>query len=240
MNATIVRLAVRSLFGQHRGWVLILLPVLLIGLCVAVRVLTGGDAASSFEAIVVTFGLGLVLPLVALLVTTGVLGPEIEDGSIVYLLSKPISRYVVAASKLAVAVATTVVLASGGILVAGFVLDPGEAGRALAVATGSAVAGAAYCALFVMLSSMTRHAMVAGLLYVLVLEGLLASWLTGLRYVSVSAFGRRIAEGFDDTLSLLAGNLPLTYAWLAAAVVLVAGCYVAGQWLTRFQLRGDD
>lgn len=239
MNATIARLAVRSLFGQRRGWVLVALPVLLIGLCVGVRVLTGDAAADSFEPIIVAFGLGLALPLVALLVTTGVLGPEIDDGSIVYLLSKPVSRYAVALSKLVVAVVTTVLLGAGGLLVAGLVLDPGDVGRSLSVAAGSAVAGAAYCALFVMLSAITRHGMVAGLLYALVVEGLLASWLSGLRYVSVSAFGRRIAEGLDDSLSLLAGNLPLTYAWVASAVVLVAGCYVAGERLTRFQLRGE-
>lgn len=241
MNPTIARLALQSLFGQKRWWVLVALPLLLIGLCLLVQVLAGGAAAaSSFAAVIVVFGLGLVLPLVSLLVTTGVLGPEIDDGSIVYLLSKPISRYGIALSKLLVAVAVTVGLGAGSLLVSGFILDPSEADRAVAVGVGAAVAGAAYCAAFVMLSALSRHGMVAGLIYVLVFEGLLASWLSGLRYVSVSAFGRRIAEGMDDSLNLVAGNLPLGYAWLASAVVIVAGCYVAGRRLSRFQLRGDE
>lgn len=241
MNPTIVRLAVQSLFGQKRWWVLVALPLLLITLCALVQILTTGDAAAtSFEPVIVVFGLGLVLPLVALLVTTGVLGPEIDDGSIVYLLSKPVSRFVVAVSKLAVAVAVTLVLGAGSLCVAGLILDPSEPGQALAVGVGSAVAGTAYCSAFVMLSAITRHGMVAGLIYVLVFEGLLASWLSGLRYVSVSAFGRRIAEGVDETLNLIAGNLPLGYAWIASLVVIVAGGYVAGRRLSRFQLRGEE
>jgi ABC-2 type transport system permease protein len=119
------------------------------------------------------------------------------------------------------------------------VLAP-EPGQAVAVGVGAAVAGTAYCAAFVMLSAINRHGMVTGLIYALVFEGLLASWLTGLRYLSVSAFGRRIAEGLDDSLSLVAGNLPLTFAWLASLVVTVAGAYVAGLRLSRFQLKGDE
>lgn len=240
MNPTIARLAFQSLFGQKRWWVLIALPVLLIGLSVLVQMLSRGSSASTFEPVAVVFGLGLVLPLVSLLVTTGVLGPEIDDGSIVYLLSKPISRFSVALSKLLVAAAVTLVLGAGSLLISGLILEPSEPGQALAVGVGAAVAGTAYCAAFVMLSAIGRHGMVTGLIYVLVFEGLLASWLSGLRYVSISAFGRRIAEGLDDSLNLVAGNLPLAYVWIASAVVIVAGCYVAGLRLSRFQLRGDE
>ena len=238
MNSTIARLAFQSLVGQKRWWVLVALPLLLILLSVLVQALTD-EAGSAFEAIIVVFGLGLVLPLVALLVTTGVLGPEIDDGSIVYLLSKPISRHVIALSKLAVAVGVTIVLGAGSLLVSGLVLAS-DTGQALAVGVGAAVAGAAYCSAFVMLSAINRHGMVTGLIYALVFEGLLASWLSGLRYLSVSAFGRRIAEGLDGSLSLVAGNLPLVYAWLASLVVIVAGAYVAGLRLSRFQLKGDE
>ena len=239
MNATIARLALQSLFGQKRWWALLSLPLLLIGLALLVRLLTRGDVGGAFEVIVVGVGI-TAATLVALLATTGVLGPEIDDGSIIYLLAKPISRYSVVFSKLLVAVGVTVVLGAGSLLVAGLILEPTELHQALAVAAGMAVAGAAYCSIFMVFSAINRHAMVSGLIYVLVFEGLLASWLSGLRYLSVSAWGRRIAEGIDGSLSLAAGNLPLAYAWLASAVVIVVGCFVAGRRLTRFQLRGEE
>ena len=43
------------------------------------------------------------VPLVALLATTGLLAPEIDDGSVAYLLAKPISRHTIVLSKLLVA-----------------------------------------------------------------------------------------------------------------------------------------
>ena len=52
-------------------------------------------------------------PLVAILAASSVLGPEVDDGSIVYLLSKPVSRHGVALSKWVVAVAAT--LAAGAL-----------------------------------------------------------------------------------------------------------------------------
>ncbi len=237
MNTTIARLSLQSLLGQRRGLVVVVLPVVLLLLAAAIKALGGEDFA--FEPVVVVFGMGLVLPLVALLVTNGVLGPEIDDGSIVYLLSKPISRYVVAISKLVVAVAVTVVVGAGSLLVAGLILSPGEPGQALACFVGGAVAGAAYCSVFVMLSAINRHGMVGGLIYVLGFEALLANLLVALRNLSVGAFGRRIAEGLDSSLQL-PDEMSLVYAWLASVVVIVAGGWVAGQRLRAFQLRGDE
>lgn len=237
MNGTIARLSLRSLFGQKRGLVVIGLPVLLVLLAGLVQLLTDGSEA--VVPIAVVFGMGLVLPLVALLVTNGVLGPEIDDGSIVYLLAKPVSRLVVAVSKLAVAVGVTVVVGAGALLVAGLILDPGRPTRALAVAVGAAVAGAAYCAVFVVLSAVNRHGMVGGLLYVLAFEGLLATALSGLRYLSVGAFGRRITAAIDDSLDL-ATDIGMGYAVGASLIVVAAGAYLAGQRLRSFQLRGDE
>lgn len=237
MNKTIARLSLQSLFGQRRGIIVLILPVVLVLLAVLVAVLTKG--AAGFEPVVIVFGMALVLPLVALLVTNGVIGPEIEDGSIVYLLSKPISRHVVAISKLVVAVAATVVAGGGALLVSGLILDPGNFSRTLAVSVGGAVAGAAYCAVFVMLSAINKHGMVGGLLYVFAFEGLLANVMSGLQYLSVGAFGRRIAEGLDSSLPL-SDHPNLVYAWVASAVVIAAGAWVAGQRLRSFQLRGDE
>ena len=43
MNATIIRLGLRSVFGRRRGILLFVLPLVLIGLAVLVRVLVGAD-----------------------------------------------------------------------------------------------------------------------------------------------------------------------------------------------------
>src|SRR6478672_7313127 len=96
MNRTLLRLSTQALFGRRRGIVLLLLAGALLALAVLVSLLT--DDEVGVEA-VVGLGFTVVLPLVALLAATAVLGPEIDDGSVVYLLAKPVSRHVIAVSK---------------------------------------------------------------------------------------------------------------------------------------------
>ena len=159
-------------------------------LAVLVRLLTDGEVG--VEA-VVGLGFTLALPLVALLAATAVLGPEIDDGSIVYLLSKPVSRHVIAVSKFAAAWGATMVLGALPVGLAALVLDPSKPGQALALGVGAAVSGTVYAALFLALAALTRHAVVVGLLFVLVWEGVLGSIFAGVRWLSVGAWGREVA-----------------------------------------------
>ncbi len=77
--------------------------VVLFALAVLVRVVAGEDS-SAITAVLYGVGLVLTVPLVALVAGTGVLAPEIDDGSVVYLLAKPVRRSTIVYSKLAVAV----------------------------------------------------------------------------------------------------------------------------------------
>lgn len=235
MNATISRLALRGLVGQRRGWALAALPIVLVLLAVAVRMLTG--EAISARGVLVEVGLAVVVPLVALLAANGVLGPEVDDGSVVYLLSTPVSRYVVAASKWATAAGVSVVLGAGGLAVAAWV--GGVSGRwILASAVAGAVGAVLYTALFTAMSAATRHGMIAGLVYILLIERGLGSLLSGLRYVSVQSFTQRITEPVADIDMPV--DMGLGYAVVAAVIVLAAGVVFAGWRLQRFQLRGDE
>lgn len=236
MNLTIARLALRALVGQRRGLVLLALPLLLVALAGALRALTGQSIDPGL--VLVQVGLALVVPILSLLAANGVLGPEIDDGSVVYLLATPVSRYVVGLSKFVVAAGVAVSLSVLGLVGAG--LAGGVEGRWLlgAGVTGG-VAALLYTGVFTALSAATRHGMIAGLLYALVLEALLGRFLSGVRYVSISAISQRMGEAVAD-VDLPVGELSLGYAVTAALVVLVVGPLVAGWRLRRFQLRGDE
>ena len=236
MNPTIMRLGLRALVGGWRGIVLLALPVLLVLLAGVLRWVTGEPVSAS--VVLVEVGLALVVPLVALLAANGVLGPEIDDGSVVYLLATPVSRYVVAASKYAVAAALAGLLGFGGM--AGAALAGDVSDRWLLVALVAGGGGALlYCALFTALAAATRHGMIAGLIYLLVVEQLLGRFLSGFRYVSVRAVAERLGEVAAD-VELPVEDLSLTYAVIASVVLLVVGIALAGWRLQRFQLRGDE
>lgn len=236
MNTTIARLALRALVGQKRGLVLIALPLLLVVLAGVLRALTGEPVSAT--VVIVEVGLALVVPLVALLAANGVLGPEIDDGSVVYLLATPVSRYAVAASKFVVAAAVAVVLSVAGLVGATLAGGLSERWLLVSLVTGG-IAALLYTALFTALSAATRHGMIAGLIYALVLESLLGRFLSGLRYVSVNAIAQRLGEAAAD-VDLPVADMSLGYAVVASVVLLGAGAVLAGWRLQRFQLRGDE
>ncbi len=235
MNRTIVRLSVQAVGGRRRGLVLVLIPAALLLLAVVVRLLTDGDAGVD-----PTVGLGftLALPLVALLASTAVLGPEVDDGSIVYLLAKPVSRHVVAVSKFEAAWVTTMLLGALPLVVVGLVLDSSEPRRAVALGVGAAVAGTVYTALFLGLAALTRHAVVVGLLYTLLWEGVLGSIFVGVRWLSVGAWGRGVAAEVSPLVE--DAGTGIAYAVAAALVVTVASVWFTGERLRSFTLRGDE
>ncbi|MGL5930310.1 MAG: ABC transporter permease subunit, partial [Dermatophilaceae bacterium] len=172
MSRVILRLSVLAIVGRRRGLVLLLIPASLVVVSVMVRALADQDVG--IDA-VIGLGFTLALPLVALLAATAVLGPEVDDGSIVYLLAKPVSRHVIAVSKFAGAWTATMALGAVPMVVVGFVLDPSDPRRAVALGIGAAAAGTAYTALFLALAAITRHAVVVGLLVALVWEGALGA-----------------------------------------------------------------
>ncbi|WP_395658222.1 ABC transporter permease [Nocardioides sp.] len=237
VSRTIVRLGVRSIFGRWRGVLLFVLPLILLGLSVLARALVGQDDEGARHTL---YGLGLVVvvPLVALLATSGLLAPEIDDGSISYLLAKPVPRSTIVVSKLVVAVACVLAFGTLPLLVAGLVVRTSEPSLAIGFALGSALGGAAYCALFALLSVLTRHAVVIGLVYLLVWEGLLGGLLDGVRWLSVTRWSAEVVDRVAGT-SLVSG-LPLTYALVAGLVAIVGGTWLTGHRLRSFNLTGDE
>lgn len=235
MNPTILRLSTQALFGRRRGVLLLLIPALLVVLAVVVRLVAG--AGSGYDA-VIGLGFTLALPIVALLAASAVLGPEIDDGSIVYLLAKPVSRHAVAQSKYAAAWVATMSLGAVPLLVCGLVLDAGDARRALAWTLGAAVAGTAYTALFLGLAALTRHAVVIGLVFALLWEGLLGQVLAGVKWVAIGPWGEAVAAAVSPRVD--GSGIGAGYALVAAAVVTAATLWFAGDRLRSFTLRGDE
>ncbi len=236
MNPTIIWLSAQALFGRRRFLLLLILPLALIALSVTVRMLAGIDVG--YDEIVVGLGLGIALPLVALLATSSVLGPEIDDGSIVYLLAKPVSRRVVATSKFVVAFGATVTFGAVPLGAIGVISAPARTSETFAWLAAGLLASAAYTGLFLALSALTRHAVVAGLLFVFFWEGLLGNLLVGIRWVSVGAWSRQIAATIEDTIDLPVG-VGTTYAVIAGLVVALGGVWFTGQRLRSFSMRGE-
>jgi ABC-2 type transport system permease protein len=236
ISPTIVRLGVLSIFGRRRGIILFALPVVLIGLSVLVRVLIGADDEAAVDTLG-GFGLSVIVPLVALLATSGLFATEIDDGSISYLLAKPISRYSIVVSKLVVAASCVLAFAVIPVLVAGLILISDEPALGIGFALGALVSGVTYCAVFAFLSVVNRHAVVIGLIYMLIWEGLLGGLLAGVRWLSVTRWAQALIEQVADVELV---KLSPGYAGIAAVAVIGCGVWLTGRRLRGFNLTGDE
>jgi ABC-2 type transport system permease protein len=240
MIAALVSITLRALLNRRRTLLLALLGLLLVGVTALYRL---GDPSSA-ESVNVTrrlladFGIGVLLPLVAVIVGTAALGSEIDDGTIVYLLAKPVARWRVVLVKLLVAWLVTVLLVTPAIAVAGMV-GHGDARMALAFAAASVVGGLEYVALFVALSLVTSRALIVGLAYVVVWEGVVAGLFTATRTISVRQHALAVAEALGGDATKDVAELGLAFALAVATVVTLLAVALAIRRLEEVELRGE-
>jgi ABC-2 type transport system permease protein len=241
VNRTIASLTLRTLLGRRRAWLLVVLPAALLLMSLLLR-LTVGEEDRTDAAVVVlgAFAIATVVPLLALIAGTGALGGEIDDGSIVYLLSKPLNRHVIVTTKLAVSAAVVTLFGALPVLLSGLVLVRGADRLAVAYGVGAFVAGVAYCAVFLLLSVLTRNAVVIGLVYALVWEAGVGNVLPGAQALSIQQWSLAVTRaivGADraDALEMTAAVRPQV-AVVALVVVLVGATYLAGRRLRSLRL----
>jgi len=242
MNATIARLTWRSLLGRRRAVLLMLLPAILLILAVMFRVFQGADADNAAFLLGI-FGVPFLIPLLGLIAGTGSIGPEIDDGSIVYVLAKPLSRYKIVVTKLVVAIVVMIAFGVLPILAAGYVLANGTSKVAIGYAAGSFAAGITYCALFLLLAVMTRNAVVTGLLYVLVWESAVGTFVPGAHALSIQQWGMAITEkiiGAPAEDLRATSPVGLTTAVVLLIVLFVGTTAYAGYRLRSIRLTSDE
>jgi ABC-2 type transport system permease protein len=235
----ITGVTLRGLLGRRRT----LLMLLLVGLPVLVALLLriGGNTIAPDE-ILDPMVIRTILPLVALVFGTAALGSELEDGTAVYLIVKPIPRWRIIGAKMLVAAGLTVALilptaVATGILAAG--VGPGSLSTTFAHALAASVGGAAYACAFVALSAFTGRALIIGLAYTLIWEGVLAGLLEGTRFLSIRQATLGIAAGLDEPPF---GQTPLDFPLSVAIIaVVIVGAFILGSLrLARFEIRGGD
>jgi ABC-2 type transport system permease protein len=223
MNREIFALTMREFFGQRRSLIILLLAVIPVVLAVIFQ-LGEGDDPQDFTANFLLDGIVIarILPLACLIFGTAALGSEIEDGTIVYILAKPIPRRTIVVTKIAAsallsgAMIVTATIVAGAIGIQG---APGE-GLVFGFAIAAAVGAVAYSALFVLLSIATSRALLVGLGYVLIWEGLVSGLFDATAYLSIRHYllgiADTIATADPDLLDAQLGSEAIILALLAA------------------------
>ncbi|RDG38113.1 ABC transporter permease [Streptomyces corynorhini] len=237
-NPTVARLTYRALLGRRRAAILLILPALLILMAAAVRAFNGVDDQIAAD-VLGGFGLATMVPLIGVIAGTGAIGPEIDDGSIVYLLSKPVKRSSIIFTKLIVAIAVTMAFSAIPTFIAGWILNGNGQQIAIAYTVAALVASIAYSALFLLLGTVSRHAVVIGLVYALVWETLFGSLVSGARTLSVQQWALALAQKIGGD-GIISSDVTLPVAAILLAGVTVVATWYAGQKLRTLTLAGEE
>ena len=179
-----------------------------------------------------------IVPLVALILGTTAIGAEIDDGTVVHLLVKPVGRAWIVLAKMLVAAAAGVGLCGTSVLVTGFLLLRLDSpGLLLGMLVGTLIAVVAYTAVFVTLSVWTGRALIAGLAYVLLWEGFIATLFSGTRLLSIREYGLAVAAGIaGPEAGSLHQDVTLASGLALAVIVTIIAFWLGSRRLARFEI----
>lgn len=224
----VLGLLLRDHATPGRRWAATGIGTVLVLLAVAIRFGEGGATAA--RGLATNAGLFLLVPVVAVVFATAVLGDPAEDGTIGYLLTTPQRRWrhvvaAFAATSLVVLPATVVPV------VAALAVNGVPANELADVAVATSAGTAAYTALFLALGIQFRRALVIGLVYTALWENVVAGFGTALARVSIRQY----------VVSLLAalGGEPVPESGVtgATAGLVLAGIVVGGLAISTLLLR---
>lgn len=235
---SIARITLRALISRRRTVLMLLLAGIPIVVGLLVRANTDGivQVGSTLDGLIVR----IILPLIALVFGTAALGSELEDGTAVHLLTKPVSRITIVLAKVAVAGTLTAALVVPSTIIAATLMAPpmwDVTTLVWSLGVGVFAGSYLYVAIFAALSVITSRGLIIGLGYALIWEGLLAGLLPGTQIFSVREYIRGISNTVSPAvIDSIVGSAAIPYA----AIALVGALATASYRLATYQVRGSD
>ena len=242
IEPTVVWLTWRQLFARRRLLLAAAFSLAPLLIAVVFRV-TAADVDASSGAFLLTLlrevVIGTELPIAAVVFGTTAFGGEIDDGTLVYLLVKPIARWRVVVSKYLVAAACTTAVMLPALFLPWLLVRNADLPATVPLSFAAGVGGGAllYCALFVMLGLALRRSLVVGLVYVIGLEIVLSRSIAGLRSLSVREFALSITEAVGKAaVQFTDPVVAMTTVWTMGTIILVGSIAFSMRRLARYEV----
>ncbi|NNC81411.1 MAG: hypothetical protein HKN94_14805 [Acidimicrobiales bacterium] len=205
-----------------RGRLIAMSLVGLIGILIGVAI-NRSDPGSDFVPAEFLDGFGLIIfvPLVALVISTATIGDMLEERNLVYYWLRPIGRWKItlAAWLGAIVVLLPLVLIPMGVL--GAIIGTGD--DVAGILVGSLIGIVAYSAVFTMLGAFTQRALVVGLVYILLWEGVIAGFSRTAGWFALRTYTRSALANVADVALLDQPPQTTSIVLVTIAVALAAG-----------------
>src|SRR3954468_12491308 len=223
---TLYQLTLRQYLHGRRWLALTLLFLLPAGLTLLIR-MSRAQVPNTFLEFVMSWMLvpQALLPLSALLYSSGIIQDEQEDQTITYLLMRPIPKWAIYAVKMLATWTTMVVLVAllvtitfAAVYANSRVPSSEYVPRGIKAAAILSLAGVTYCSLFGLIGLVTKRILLIGIVYTAVVEGVFARLPLSLRMATVIYYTRLLAyrtlefkdSGPQGDIAATAWNLDIT------------------------------
>jgi ABC-2 type transport system permease protein len=242
LERTVLWLTWRQLFARRRLYAAIafaLLPVLFTFVFRFNAEGRDGDLMRFFSALNRNLIVGTLIPLAAAVFGTTAFGGEVDDGTLVYLLVKPIARWRIVLSKYLVAVLSTLAVGVPALVLPWLVLrnDEVTGGMLQGFLVGAVLASVIYCAIFLALGVATRRALVFALLYIIAFEGVLSRQLEGVKAFSVREWSVSVSlAASEGALKVAEYTVPMNTVYTMGSIFLAVALTLSLRRLSRYEV----
>ena len=180
-------------------------------------------------------GLSILVPIVALIFASASLGDTREDGTLVYLWLRPISRLSVSTGAWAASVTIALPLTVIPMTVSAFLLDAGNSVVTATIIT-SILAVVAYSGLFVTLGLIVKNPVLWGLAYIFIWEAIVASFAKPAAALAVSGYSRAIITGRTNVEFDYLFDPSQSVSILMLIIITIAGIAFSSARLNRLEV----
>ncbi|HEY6219358.1 MAG TPA: ABC transporter permease [Gemmatimonadaceae bacterium] len=239
-DRTVIWLTRRQLFAKQRLIVAIGLALIPAMIAAIDRFNTADpNYASDFLSTVFRdIVIGVLLPITALVFGTSAFGGEVDDGTLIYLMVKPLPRWRIAFSKYVVAVISTLLVVVPSMFLAWWIAPAQNPLRLpLSYTVGAVVGAMLYCAIFLSLGIASRRALPLGLLYVIAFENVLTRNILGAKSLSVREFALSATKQVIGAASDFVGyNVSMATVWTMGSIFLVVALGISIVRLRKYEV----
>ena len=180
-------------------------------------------------------GLSILVPIVALIFASASLGDTREDGTLVYLWLRPISRLSVSTGAWAASVTIALPLTVIPMTISALLLDAGNRVVTATIIT-SILAVVAYSGLFVTLGLIVKNPVLWGLAYIFIWEAIVASFAKPAAALAVSGYSRAIITGRTNVEFDYLFDPAQSVSILMLIIITIAGIAFSSARLNRLEV----
>lgn len=227
-------IVLRQLITRGRMIALVMVGLVVTAVSAAVGAADGrSDPVETGVRLISDLGFTTLVPIVALVFASAALGDMREDGTLVYLWLRPMDRWPIVVGAWLAAVTVSLPLTMVPLIASSIAVDGGS-DLVVATAVAGTVGVLAYSAVFVLIGLLLKNAIVWGLGYVLIWEGIVAAFGSFAARLAVRGYTRSIITAVTEV------DLDLGDLGLAAGIVVPMVASVVALGLASYRLRVMD